>query len=278
MLTLLQQTILPKAPLGQKSPYPKCYDPSLLFPVERDLQRRAMNFPDVLFHGYDVWHADELLWRNLKGKPVRVYGCLVVPADSRNLLESKSVKLYLNSLNHERYSSMEEVRSIIVRDLSEISESKVQVFFAHESFQHGDRLSLPAFRCLDGIDVEINQYQRTPELLTADFKTAATDKVVSHVFKAHCLCTGQPDMGSIFIEYHGPKIDDAGLLAYLVSYAEHAGFSENCIEQIFVDILDHAKPQKLVVHGLFTTRGGIRVNPYRSTHEMPFDRAGIFHQ
>ena len=278
METPLQQTILPKAPLGQKSPYPKHYDRSLLFPVERDSQRKAMNFPDLVFHGYDLWHADEVLWRNLKGKPVRAYGCFVAPANSKNLLESKSVKLYLNSVNHERFVSMEDLALMIGRDLSAISESKIHVFLAHRSFQQSDLSIFADYRCLDDIDVEISHYHRTPELLSVDFTANVVDKVASHVFKSHCLCTGQPDMGSIFVEYQGPKIDDAGLLQYLVSYAEHAGFSENCIEQIFVDILERAKPEKLTIHGLFTTRGGIRVNPYRSTHELLFDRARIFNQ
>src|SRR5579871_6963362 len=107
MLTKLQETIHPSAPLGQKSPYPTSYDRALLYPIERALQRQAMNFsPDLVFHGYDVWHADELLWLDLKGKPVRAYACLVVPASSKSLFESKSVKLYLHSLNKERFSSM----------------------------------------------------------------------------------------------------------------------------------------------------------------------------
>ena len=279
MQTDLQRTLHPSAPLGQKSSYPSGYDKTLLHPVERRMQRQAMKIPEnVEFKGYDVWNAYEILCRNLKGKPMRTLATFLVPANSRNLCESKSVKLYLNSLNHERFSSLDVVAHIIARDLSEICEAPVKAIMKPDSLFSIENNFQESFRCIDDIDIEINHYMRTPELLIPDFHTIIEDKIATHLFKSHCLCTGQPDMGSIFIDYDGPKIDDESMLSYLVSYSEHAGFSENCIEQIFIDIMTCAKPKKLCIFGRFTRRGGIDINPYRSTHDISFDNTRLFYQ
>lgn len=278
MLTELQRTIHTDVPLGHKSPYPQQYDKSLLYPVQRNLQRQAMQFPNIAFKGFDVWNAYELFWLDRRGKPVRTYATFVIPASSPNLCESKSVKLYLNSLNHEHFSSPEQVRDLIQRDLSDICQEKVEVMLGPDLLAHISETPSNAYQCLDDLDIDIKKYQRAPQLLVADFNQPADEKLVSHLFKSHCLCTGQPDMGSIFIEYVGPKISNAGLLAYLVSYRDHVGFSENCVEQMFVDILERANPQKLLVFGRFTRRGGIDINPYRCTHEVVFHNERLIYQ
>jgi 7-cyano-7-deazaguanine reductase len=268
-LTKLQSTVQSSAPLGQKSPYPKSYDKTLLFPVKRALQREAMGFPaDIAFKGFDVWNAYELFWLNHKGKPIRSTATFLVPADSVNIAESKSVKLYLNSLNHEKFSNVDEVAHTIATDLSEVCQSQVNVVIAPTSLNEIVGNQSLKYRCLDELDVAIDHYERTPELLKIHDAAITEQKLVSHLFKSHCLCTGQPDMGSIFIDYVGPLIDEAGLLAYLISYRDHVGFSENCVEQIFVDLTERLQPQKLVVFGRFTRRGGIDINPYRASHEI----------
>lgn len=238
-----------------------------------------MNIPkDFRLNGFDVWNAYELLWQNPRGKPMRACATFVVPASSPSLAESKSVKLYLNSLNHERFSGPDEVVRLITRDLSDICQHEIEVVMAPPSLAHLADESLSDYRLLDDLDIGFEQYQRAPELLTFDPNHMVDEKVVSHLFKSHCLCTGQPDMGSIFISYAGFKIDDGGLLSYLVSYRDHVGFSENCIEQIFVDIYQRIRPERLTVFGRFTRRGGIDINPYRSTHELLFHNSRLIYQ
>lgn len=273
MLNKLQETVK-SAPLGQKSPYPKHYEPGLLHPILRNAQREAMGLNDK-FLGFDIWNAYELFWQDLKGKPVRAYATFIIPAQSAYLCESKSVKLYLNSLNHEKFSSPEQVADLIAKDLSGICQSVVKVLINSKdlAFEESDDLG---FRTLDKLDISIDTYVRAPELL----KTTACkvhEKVVTHLFKSHCLCTGQPDMGSIFIEYSGPKIDDESLLAYLISYRDHAGFSENCIEQIWAD-LKNLGLDELTIFGRFTRRGGIDINPYRSDQEIVFSNQRLIYQ
>ncbi len=275
MFTDLQNTIDVKAPLGQKSPYPTKYDKGLLFPISRATQRQAMKMPDLKFFGFDVWNFYDLFWLNQKGKPQRGYASLSIPSSSPFLVESKSVKLYLHSLNHERFSSADEVSKLIERDISELCQEKVQVFMADENFHSIDNQS--DYRLIDSLDITVEKYQRAPELLKIK-PGFAQDKVVSHLFKSHCLCTGQPDLGSIFIEYEGSAIDEEGLLAYLVSYRDHMGFSENCIEQIFADMIARLAPTKLKIFGRFSRRGGIDINPYRCTHDIQFDNRRLIYQ
>lgn len=266
MKTKLQMTVENSAPLGQKSPYPKSYDKSLLHPVRRAQQREAMALPAIQWRGVDIWNAYELAWLGLSGIPVRASASFFVPADSPFLAESKSVKLYLNSLNQERFAESSDVAELIARDLSAVCEAPVRVEIDPSSLAHLER-NLKEFQCLDHLDVAITQYNRNPELLSVGVESKA-EKLVSHVFKSHCLVTGQPDWGSIFVSYHGLALNHADLLRYLVSYHNHAGFSENCIEQIYTDLLTITKPSHLEVFGRFTRRGGIDINPYRANVEI----------
>ncbi len=280
MITDLQSTVPASVPLGQKSPYPKSYDKTLLEPVARARQRNAMKMPqDLKFFGFDVWNAYELFWMDHKGKPQRACATFVVPASSPNICESKSVKLYLNSLNHERFSSINEVEEVVINDISEICGAHVQLIMTPPHLAKFDEQIETEFRCLDHLDLAIERYQRDPSLLKLEEGgVVVAEKVVTHLFKSHCLCTGQPDMGSIFIEYTGPKICDESLLAYLISYRDHVGFSENCIEQIYADVFQIMKPERLTVFGRFTRRGGIDINPYRASHVIPFHNARLIYQ
>lgn len=268
----LEQTVSNAAPLGQKSEYPKKYDQSLLFPIARAKQRAAMGVSHD-FLGFDMWNAYELFWQNLKGKPVRACASFAIPANSPNICESKSVKLYLNSLNHEQFASPEDVRALIERDLSKFCESPVHVILNPKELSE---FFAPDFLVLDDLDISISTYDRDPSLLkTSD--EIVHEKLSTHLFKSHCLCTGQPDLGSIFIEYKGPKIIHESLLSYLISYRDHKGFAENCIEQIFVD-LKAIGCLELSVFGRFTRRGGIDINPYRSTNEFAFLNPRLIYQ
>lgn len=275
MTSKLQETIDESSPLGRKSPYPQGYDRSLLFPIKRGDQRKAMG-TNADFYGFDIWNAYELYWLDEKGKPMRACASFVIPANSPFLCESKSVKLYLNSLNHAKFSNAFEVGNLIEEDLSKACQAKVSVVMNPRDLANSSDLQDLSYRLLDDLDVDLSIYQRAPELLSIG-KDIVHEKLATHLFKSHCLCTGQPDLGSIFIEYKGPKLDDQGLLAYLVSYRDHAGFSENCIEQIYADI-NKLGIKELYIFGRFTRRGGIDINPYRASSEIAMSNQRLMYQ
>jgi 7-cyano-7-deazaguanine reductase len=263
----LKATLPKDAALGQKTGYPKVYDPGLLQPISRQNQRRAMGLdPKVAFVGVDMWNAYELSWVDALGKPVRAMATFHIPALSPFLPESKSVKLYLNSLNHKCFSGPSEVSDLIARDLSEVAGALVTVELNPRVLSSITNLS--EYYCVDELPVKISTYQYSPELLMQQEGCTVEQKLCSHLFKAHCLCTGQPDWGSVFIDYAGPRIDESSLLRYLISFNEHDGFSENCIEQIYVDLMLKFKPKKLLVFGKFSRRGGIDITPYRALEKM----------
>jgi 7-cyano-7-deazaguanine reductase len=266
MTSLLQQSVGAHAPLGQKSPYPEEYDKSLLHPVSRQEQRAAMGFCTQKFLGFDEWNCFELAWLNSQGMPTRACARIIIPANSPYLPESKSVKLYLHSLNRQKFADKSQVLALIEKDLSDICKIPVKAELDSPYFGYLNSNLDSEYFCLDNLDIKINNYKYNSCLLKADFTQKTQEKVYSQVFKSHCLCTGQPDWGSIFIEYSGPKISHESLLAYLISFHNHQGFSENCIEQIFVDIYNICKPELLSVFGRFSRRGGIEINPYRSNY------------
>lgn len=260
MITL-KDTLGNDAVLGKTTSYPTKYDKSLLFAVSRQKQRQAMGFANKIFYGIDIWNAYELAFLNVNKKPIRLSLGFHIDARSEFLPESKSVKLYLNSFNNEVFNSANEVLKIIEKDLSEVCNYKVFVYFNDDNLVVN---SINEYKCIDDEDVLIKNHNRNPDLLKLE-EDNVSERLVTHLFKSHCLCTKQPDWGSIFIEYSGKKINKASLLEYLISFYNHIGFSENCIEQIFVDIMNIAQCDSLVVFGRFLRRGGIDINPYRTS-------------
>ena len=248
----------PNIPLGKISPYPQAYDPSLLIPISRSSQRQAMGFTNLSLHGFDLWHFYELFWLNHNGKAVRAQAELSIPADSSFLLESKSVKLYLHSLNHQRFINADEFVNIIYKDITRIVQCEINIVL-HDLHRenNGDYISL------NHLDVEVDYYHRNPLLLIHKNNAKTKEKLMTTLFKSHCLYTHQPDFANIYIEYEGQKIDEASLLLYLLSFRDHQAFSENIIEQIFIDITNYLSPQYLKVKGEFISRGGIAINPCR---------------
>jgi 7-cyano-7-deazaguanine reductase len=268
MSNLLQQSVGPSM-LGTKVAYPQSYNPFLLQAISRNKQREAMGFsPDINFKGFDEWNCFELLWLDAHGKPMRACARILIPAHSSYLPESKSVKLYLHSLNNIKFNNTQELINIINKDLSLVCEADINIAINSPSFDNILYNPPEDYFCLDGLAVSINEYNYNKNLLRIDHSRISADKIYTHSFKSHCLCTGQPDWGSVFIDYKGEALCREALLAYLISFHNHQGFSENCIEQIFVDILTLSKPQALSVFGRFTRRGGIEINPYRSTHDL----------
>lgn len=249
-------------PLGRHVDYPREYDPSLLFPIARALGRSHIGLSDraLPFVGLDRWHAYELSWLDPRGKPCMATATLTVPADSPNLVESKSLKLYLNSYNASRFDSAEAVRARIVADLSQSAGAPVEVAFGLPPVREGQAESL------DGLDVAIDDYgPPNAAHLSADADTVVEETLSSGLLKSNCPVTGQPDWARVDIAYRGPRLDRAGLLRYLVSFRDHAEFHEQCVERIFADLLRLAAPQALSVEARYTRRGGLDINPWRAT-------------
>ena len=265
-----------RSQLGKASAYIDQYDPSLLFPIPRAPKRAEIGLDgtsSMPFFGADLWTAFELSWLNERGKPQVALAHVTIPCETPNIIESKSFKLYLNSFNNSRFADAAEVQARLRADLSEAAwrgaahpatvgvKLLMPEMFDRESVHELDGL------LLDRLDIECTRYTPAPELLTAAFEEApVSETLVSHLLKSNCLVTGQPDWGSVQIRYSGPQIDQAGLLQYLVSFRNHNEFHEQCVERIFMDIWTRCRPLKLSVYARYTRRGGLDINPFRTSH------------
>ncbi|MBB6600524.1 NADPH-dependent 7-cyano-7-deazaguanine reductase QueF [Luteimonas sp. MC1825] len=252
-------------PLGREVAYPRVYDATLLFPIARDAGRAALGIGATLpFDGHDRWQAYELSWLDARGKPAVATATFLVPAASPRLIESKSLKLYLNSFNGTRFADAAEVHARITTDLSAAAGAAVAVGFGLPPMATAsdDAASID----IDGVDVAIDAYDHpAPELLACAPGQVVEETLRSQLLKSNCPVTGQPDWASVRIAYRGPRIDRAALLRYLVSFREHAGFHEQCAEQVFVDLMAQCSPQQLSVEARYTRRGGLDINPWRAT-------------
>jgi 7-cyano-7-deazaguanine reductase len=268
MIDMIEEN-LQSAPLGKKSQYICEYDPSLLFPIPRQGKRDEIQVPTPLpFYGFDTWNAFELSWLNAKGKPQVAVARFDIAANSENIIESKSFKLYLNSFNNTRIATLKELKETLARDIEKNAQGDVTV----EIYDVDDCscFQLASFdgETLDDLDVECDQYIVNPDFLKADENLEVTESLYSNLLKSNCLVTGQPDWGSVEITYQGPKIDREGLLKYLVSFRNHNEFHEQCVERIFMDIMTRCQPQSLTVNARYTRRGGLDINPIRSTENI----------
>ena len=260
--------------LGRSSAYSDRYDASLLFPIARAIQRTAMGIDEraLPFFGADLWTAFELSWLNARGKPQVAIAHFTVPCETPNIIESKSFKLYLNSFNSSVFADVDAVRERLRVDLAEAAwrgsdrSGGIGVrLLTPEQFDREQVHELDGLD-LDRLDIECTHYQPAPELLRSDATLpGVTETLVSRLLKSNCLVTGQPDWGSVQIRYSGPPIDQAGLLAYIVSFRNHNEFHEPCAERMFRDILERCKPHKLSVHARYTRRGGLDINPFRTS-------------
>jgi len=260
--------------LGKTVGYADQYDASLLYPLPRAAQRAEIGITgQPTFVGADVWTAYELSWLNLRGKPQVAMARFIVPCESSHLVESKSLKLYLNSMNNTRFASADELKKTLQHDLSAavwhggVVQSSVGVqLLLPEQFGAEKIQELQGVN-LDRLDLDCTHYQPAPELLTAaQGEQPVTETLISHLLKSNCLVTGQPDWGSVSISYSGPQIEQAGLLQYIVSFRNHNEFHEHCVERIYMDIMQRCQPTKLCVHARYTRRGGVDINPWRSSH------------
>lgn len=266
--------------LGKPTEYVSHYTPDLLQAVPRALNRKELGVAEEQpFFGVDIWNGYELSWLNNKGKPVVALMRCFVPAWTPNIIESKSFKLYLNSFNQTKFAAQGDVLSRLVVDLSKTAGGDVRVeLFAPDEFETFSPCSLPG-KCIDDLDIEIDQYSLTEivagsssqstNLDGADsgcvIASSAEEVLHSHLLKSNCLITNQPDWASLIIDYRGQKINHESLLRYLISFRMHNEFHEQCVERIYMDLWRCYKLERLSVHALYTRRGGLDINPYRSS-------------
>lgn len=269
------------SPLGKSSEYVSTYTPSLLFPIPRAAKWAELGLSaDTLpYTGVDVWNCFELSWLLPSGKPVVAIGEFSIPADSPNIIESKSFKLYLNSLNQTPFASVDALEKVLVQDLSGAAGKPVGVKVRRlEEVEAEGVVSLPGV-CIDDLDITLSSYDHPqPELLRCDPARIVEESLHSHLLRSNCPVTSQPDWGSVCITYTGAALDPASVLAYLVSFRQHSDFHEQCVERIFTDLQRLLQPQKLTVFARYVRRGGLDINPYRSTEALDFTNGRLVRQ
>jgi len=256
-------------PLGKTADYRAAYDPALLFPIPRAHTREVLGYDKRLpFTGYDLWTAYEISWLNSKGKPQVAILTMQVPAESPFIVESKSLKLYFNSLNHSRFDSADRFLQTVQLDIENAVRAKV-VFSLMEPARWAalELAALPG-ESLDQEDISPREFSVNEALLHTE-QSRVEETLHSHLLRSNCPVTNQPDWASVWIHYLGNKIDRASLLEYLVSFRTHNEFHEQCVERIFRDIMNRCAPEKLTVYARFTRRGGIDINPLRTNENFP---------
>lgn len=251
-------------PLGKTSAYIDQYDPTLLFPISRAESWKASGIDreTLVFFGEDVWNGYEISWLNKQGIPQVAMAEFRLPATTPYLIESKSFKLYLNSFNQTQFSCKEQVEQRMVKDLSNAAGGPVKVNILPLNYQFPAE---PKTICIDDLDIEMDHYELDPSVLSLSKEDEFEGTLVSHLLKSNCPVTGQPDWGSIYIEYKGARIDEKSLLTYIVSLREHQDFHEQCVERTFWDIWTRCKPRELTVYARYVRRGGLDINPLRSS-------------
>ena len=247
--------------LGKDTNYPTEYQPSILFPIGRAQARE--NYADIegIYQGKDWWHVFEISWLNAKGIPQVAIGRIELPATSPNLIESKSLKLYFNSMNFTQFESKEAFIETVEKDLSQAAEGKVSLTL----FQADElNISQPQGICID--DLEPKRLENHPDATLLELDENAEDveiELYSHLLRSNCPVTGQPDWGTVFIRYKGKKPCYRSILAYIISYRQHNGFHEQCVEQMYADLWRTFNPERLMVYATYTRRGGLDINPCR---------------
>lgn len=262
----------------QTTDYPTTYSPETLYPIARSMGRDAISWQDdKLQVGMDWWHAFELSWLNTQGISQVAMARFSIPATSPNIVESKSLKLYLNSINFTEFSSWDEVQMLIAKDLSACAQAEVQVeLFDLDNKDSELLITQPNGVCID------NALENTTDKVALTLHPDASllkgkeqesnsnnnDKqpytFYSNLLRSNCPVTNQPDWGTLAVEMNSLKaVDQASMLRYILSFRQHNGFHEQCVEQIFADLSRYYQPSKLMVRAWYTRRGGIDINPCR---------------
>lgn len=249
---------LQQSSLGRRTAFVDSYSPSLLFALPRQRE-----IPITWSGGFDRWHAYEMSWLNEQGLPRVATLTIIVPASSTQMVESKSLKLYLGSFSGTRFSSQQAVYECLQADLGELLGVVPEIVI--QNAQQPIRWGSVSGVCLDSLDISCDTYQPHPDFLNCNEEEQRAESLYSHLLKTNCPVTGQPDWAMVRIVYEGAAMSHAGLLRYLVSYRNHCGFHEACCEQIFSDLMERCHPRMLSVECCYTRRGGIDINPLRTT-------------
>ena len=260
------------SPLGKAVTYAEHYAPGLLFPIPRQHKRDEIGIAAgaLPFTGEDLWTAFELSWLGPRGKPEVALAHFRVPAESPNIVESKSFKLYLNAFNQTTVTSVAELEATLARDISAAAGAAVSVRVEPLCGRPQRAIGYPEGVLLDTLDIAVDRYTPDPDLLHADAGQPEVEETLySHLLKSNCLVTGQPDWAMVAIRYRGAPIDREGLLRYIISFRRHNEFHEQCVERIFIDVLRRCRPAELCVWARYTRRGGLDINPCRRTPGLP---------
>lgn len=264
-------------PLGKQARGASVYDPAQLCAILRAQTWLDYGLAQAPWQGVDIWNAWEISWLNNEGMPQIAIGEFRVPADSVNIIESKSLKLYLNSFNQSKFENRSVVEQTIQADLSACAGEEVEIHLY--GLEQAPCEILPAQgRCLDELEISIDEYQRNPRLLQVEQKLVKQEKLLSHLLKTNCPVTSQADWGSICIEYSGNAIRHESLLRYIVSYRNENDFHEQCVENIFLDIMHECQPESLTVYARYLRRGGLDINPWRSSENLRPDNSRLLRQ
>lgn len=271
--------MLRESPLGRKADYASTYTPSLLCPIPRWDARELLEWEEaeMPFRGLDIWNCYEFTWLDLKGKPLSAVLEIHIPYNSKNIVESKSLKLYLGSFAQTKVRNRQEVQRMVENDIAACVGGPAMVMLHDVRGGGGAVGDLPG-ELLDNLDVECDVYQPDPELLKLDPNAPVKGVAHSHLLRSLCPVTGQPDFASVMIRWNGAGISTKSLLKYIVSFREHKGFHEQVVEQMFVDILRTCEPHGLTIYARFTRRGGIDINPFRSNFEEPLPNWRMWRQ
>ena len=256
--------------LGQQTKYAEKYDRTLLQPVPRRLNRDQLNITATqpFTIGADIWTAYEISWLNPKGVPQVAIADVSIDFRSENLIESKSFKLYLNSFNQTTFADFADVQQTLQRDLQDCAQGEVKVRLNSLADYTAQPIVALSGDCIDAQDIEVRNYAFNAAFLNhCTGEHLVEETLVSHLLKSNCLITQQPDWGSLQIHYVGKQINREQLLRYIISFRQHNEFHEQCVERIFCDLMQYAKPEKLTVYARYTRRGGLDINPYRSNFE-----------
>jgi 7-cyano-7-deazaguanine reductase len=254
--------------LGKEARYADRYAPELLFPIARAESRGSLGLNDdeTPFVGEDVWTSFEVSWLSESGKPIVALGIFRVPSNSTNIIESKSFKLYLNSFNQEKFRCEELVVETMVKDLSAAANAPVQVEL--RPLGKGMPVHQPDGECIDDLEPEGYLYEPTASLLSIQSDQHVNETLYSDLLRSNCPVTGQPDWGTVVIQYRGPKIVRESLLRYIVSFRQCQDFHEHCVERMFLDLKRECQCVSLSVVARYTRRGGLDINPYRATEDL----------
>jgi 7-cyano-7-deazaguanine reductase len=249
-------------PLGKSSQFPQHYSPEVLFKVPRN--RSDLNYTS--WSGVDRWVCYELTWLDSTGTPQNSIAELLVPADSPSIVESKSLKLYLGSFSFERFDSPEVLAERITKDLRYLLEHQDLAFTLYPLSEiHQFQVAPINAVCIDHHSAPVSQSSKPQAELLRSNTTMVKERLYSNLFRSLCPVTSQPDFATVVMEYSGMQISHQELLQYLCSFRNSSGFHEHCCEKIFSDIWSQCRPQELQVTCNFTRRGGIEINPVRSS-------------